>query len=343
MARVPAFTSAVPALSRALQPSLSNRPSPRPRRSRTRPATMSSSAPAPAAGATRLALCQMPVTPSKRDNLATARSFLARAAAGGAHVAVLPECWNSPYDTAQFAAYAEPVPDAGGVGDDGKAPSVALLVEAAREHGLHVVGGSIPEAGEDGGVYNTALVVAPDGAVIAKHRKVHLFDVDCSSTGGIVFTESDTLSAGGALTAFDVAASAPAAPLTVGLGICYDIRFPDMSLALARRLGARLLVFPGAFNMTTGPAHWELLARARALDSQCYVALCSPARVEGAPGYTPWGHSCVVDPWGEVLTSAGAEEGIVFADVSADRVDQVRTMIPTGKQRRPDVYDVKGT
>lgn len=291
-----------------------------------------------AAATTRLALCQMPVCASKEANIAAARAALRRAADGGAAVAVLPECWNSPYDTAQFRAYAEPLPAVGAAAAaGGDSPSVAMLRETAAELGLVVVGGSIPEAGGDGAVYNTAVVVGADGGVVALHRKVHLFDVDCSATGGIVFTESDTLSAGSALTSFEVAPR-----LTAGLGVCYDMRFPDMALALARSRGAQLLLYPGAFNMTTGPAHWELLARARALDTQCYVAVCSPARVEGAPGYTPWGHSMVVDPWGEVVAAAGAGEELVFADVSVERVEQVRAMIPISKQRRPDVYDVKG-
>lgn len=329
MARAAAFLPAAPLTPRTARA--------RSRRTRHAPAMS-----VPGAGAaTRLALCQMAVGASKAANIAAARAALRRAAAGGAAVAVLPECWNAPYDTAQFRAYAEPVPPVGGAAaagaTAGSAPSVAMLRETAAELGMVVVGGSIPEAGADGAVYNTAVVVGADGGVLAVHRKVHLFDVDCSATGGIVFAESDTLSAGGALTTF---AAAPR--LTAGLGVCYDIRFPDMALALARGGGAKLLLYPGAFNMTTGPAHWELLARARAVDTQCYVAVCSPARVDGAPGYRPWGHSMVVDPWGEVLVAAAAGEDVVFADVCVDRVDQVRSMIPTGKQRRPDVYDVKG-
>jgi omega-amidase len=324
MARTAAFALVAPLPSRAA----------RARRAATSMATTSP----PAPGATRLALCQIPVTPSKVANLATARAYLARAAAAGAHVAVLPESWNCPYDTALFAKYAEPVPGAGAPPTAaGTADSVAMLRDTAADLGIHIIGGSIPEATPGGDVFNTSLTVAPDGAVLAKHRKVHLFDVDCSAAGGVVFTESDTLSAGASLTSFTTVAPAP--PLTVGVGVCYDIRFPDLSLALARRHAASLLVFPGAFNMTTGPAHWELLARARAVDTQCYVAVCSPARVAGAPGYTPWGHSCVVDPWGEVLAMAGAGEGIVWADVSPERIDQVRAMIPTGSQRRPDVYE----
>lgn len=208
-----------------------------------------------------------------------------------------------------------------------------MLRSAARDLGLTIVGGSVPEAGSDGALYNTSLTFAVDGSIIAKHRKVHLFDIDCSASGGIKFTESDTLTAGSALTTFSV----PDSGLCAGVGICYDIRFPEMSAALSRR-GVDLLIFPGAFNMTTGPAHWELLARARALDNQVWVAVCSPARVEGGEGYVPWGHSCVVDPWGSVVGGVDEGEGIVWADVGKDRVEEVRGMIPVRGQKREDVY-----
>lgn len=283
-------------------------------------------------GVVRLALCQIPVVPSKSENLNTARSYISRASAAGATIAVLPECFNCPYDTSVFAAYAEPIPEPLGEIEAKASESLAMLRSAAIEEGIVVIGGSIPETDRaTGKIYNTSVTFAPSGALVAKHRKVHLFDVDCSGTGGIVFKESDSLSAGNQVTVFD------AADLKIGVAICYDIRFPDMSAAMTRA-GADLLVFPGAFNMTTGPAHWELLARARAVDSQSFVAVCSPARVEGAKGYTPWGHSTVVNPWGEIVETADAGEALVIADVDTARLAQVRAAIPTRVQRRPEVY-----
>ena len=182
--------------------------------------------------------------------------------------------------------------------------------------------------------------------VRAQHRKVHLFDIDVP--GKITFRESDTLSPGGALTTFD----AGGAFGLVGVGICYDVRFPELALLMAAR-GARLLVYPGAFNMVTGPAHWELLMRARAVDSQAFVIGASPARTDAPPAappggaarkyphYTAWGHSIVVSPWGEVLAHAAEGEALLLLDLEMSRVEEVRASLPTSKQKRPDIYTVK--
>ncbi|OSX75356.1 hypothetical protein BU14_0239s0011 [Porphyra umbilicalis] len=146
-----------------------------------------------------------------------------------------------------------------------------MLQRAAAAAGAVVVGGSLPEAAPDGSIYNTCVVAGADGAILAVHRKVHLFDIDVP--GGVCFKESDALSPGGAVTSFRMADPVG----TVGVGICYDVRFPEYAGVLVRERGARLLVYPGAFNSTTGPAHWELLLRARAVDGQCFVVACSPA------------------------------------------------------------------
>lgn len=194
-----------------------------------------------------------------------------------------------------------------------------------------------------------AYVLARLPALLApQHRKVHLFDIDVP--GKITFKESDTLSPGSTVTIFD--AGGPFGK--VGVGICYDIRFPELSLLMARE-GARLLVYPGAFNMVTGPAHWELLMRARAVDAQAYVIGASPARTEpppppaaGAPKpkyahYTAWGHSIVVSPWGEVQAHAAEGESLILLDLDMGRVDEVRTNLPTSRQKRTDVYSVGPT
>ena len=148
----------------------------------------------------------------------------------------------------------------------------------------------------------------------------------------MTFKESTTLSAGSSLATF----STPWG--VVGLGICYDLRFPYLAMLL-RQAGARLLVMPGAFNMTTGPAHWELLLRARALDAQAYVAGVAPARDEAA-AYRAWGHSAVVGPWGDVLASTDERADTVYADLDMARVDEVRAQIPVSRQVRTDVYSL---
>uniref|UniRef100_A0A3B1IH45 omega-amidase n=1 Tax=Astyanax mexicanus TaxID=7994 RepID=A0A3B1IH45_ASTMX len=267
----------------------------------------------------RLAVVQLAVTKVKSDNLQRACSLVKEAAGQGAKVVVLPECFNSPYGTGFFAEYAEKIPG----------ESTQALSEAAKESGVFLVGGSIPE--EDGEkLFNTCSVFGPDGKILVKHRKIHLFDIDVP--GKIRFQESETLSPGCSLSMFET-------PFCkVGVGICYDMRFAELAQIYARK-GCQLLVYPGAFNMTTGPAHWELLQRARALDNQVYVATASPARDETA-SYVAWGHSTVVNPWGEVITKAGSEESVVYADIDLQYLSDVRQQIPITTQRRNDIYSV---
>ncbi|XP_020924133.1 omega-amidase NIT2 isoform X2 [Sus scrofa] len=224
------------------------------------------------ASAFRLALIQLHVSSVKSDNLTRACGFIQEAAKQGAKIISLPECFNSPYGTKYFPEYAEKIP-----GD-----STQKLSEVAKECGVYVIGGSIPE--EDAGkLYNTCAVFGPDGTLLAKYRKLHLFDIDVP--GKITFQESKTLSPGDSFSTFDTPYC------RVGLGICYDIRFAELAQIYAQR-GCQLLVYPGAFNLTTGPAHWELLQRGRAVDNQVYVATASPARDDKA-SYVAWGHSTI--------------------------------------------------
>lgn len=284
----------------------------------------------------KIALCQIPVTTSKDENINTAQDYLRRAKDSEASLAVLPECFNCPYDTECFSEYAESMPNAGTKTlNPAASPSVAMLQRTAQETGMYIVGGSIPEVDENHRIYNTSLSFAPDGTILAKHRKVHLFDIDVP--GRIKFTESSVLTAGDRLTVF----SAAELNTTIGVSICYDLRFPEVAGVQARGLGSQLLVVPGAFNMTTGPAHWELLLRARAVDNQVFVAACSPARNEDNNGYKAWGHSLIIDPWGSVLASAQEKPDLVIADVDMRRLLEVRASVPTGKQRRTDIYELR--
>lgn len=232
----------------------------------------------------------------------------------------LPECFNSPYSTKYFPEYAEKIPG----------ESTQKLSEVAKECGIYLIGGSIPE--EDAGkLYNTCTVFGPDGAMLAKHRKIHLFDINVP--GKIRFQESETLSAGDSFSVFDTPYC------KVGLGICYDIRFAELAQIYAQK-GCQLLVYPGAFNMTTGPAHWELLQRGRAVDNQVYVATASPARDEKA-SYVAWGHSTVVNPWGEVIAKAGTEETVIYTDIDLKKLAEIRQQIPLHTQKRSDLYSVE--
>ncbi|KAL7570424.1 hypothetical protein ACA910_017257 [Epithemia clementina (nom. ined.)] len=284
----------------------------------------------------KVGLCQFRVTEDKEINHQTCSKFIERATKEGSQIIVLPEIWASPYATAAFPDYAEELPSVGQTEIE-KSPSAQVLQRAATQHKVWIVGGSIAEKHE-GNIYNTCLVYNPDGEVVAKHRKVHLFDIDVP--GGITFFESDTLSAGQSLTHFDTPWC------KIGLGICYDIRFAAYSMLL-RQEGCKILIFPGAFNMTTGPAHWELLQRARAVDNQCFVLTASPARTEkpAAPGkyphYTAWGHSTAVSPWGDILASANEDEDVVVVDLDLTVAEKIRYSIPISKQMRTDMYKVE--
>lgn len=267
----------------------------------------------------RLAVVQLQVTSVKADNLSRARRLVKEAAGQGGKVVLLPECFNSPYGTGFFSEYSEKIPG----------ESTQLLSEIAKENSVYLVGGSIPEE-DEGKLYNSCVVFDPEGKMLLKHRKIHLFDI--SVPGKIHFQESETLSPGNNLSMFDT-------PFCkIGVGICYDIRFAELAQLYSRK-GCQLLVYPGAFNMTTGPAHWELLQRARALDNQVFVATASPARDETA-SYVAWGHSTVVSPWGEVISKAGPEEEVIYADIDLQYLAEIRQQIPITTQRRNDLYAV---
>ena len=268
----------------------------------------------------RAALIQMMVTADKEKNIRTACEKLRKAAEMGADIAVLPEMFCCPYQNDCFRAYGE---------EENGAAQTALAALAA-EAGIYIVGGSIPELAA-GKVYNTSYVYDRQGHQIARHRKAHLFDIDVD--GGQHFKESDTLSPGNAVTTFDTEFG------TMGLCICFDLRFEELSRCMCLR-GAKCIFVPAAFNMTTGPAHWELLFRQRAVDNQCFTVGVSPARDESA-GYVAYGNSLAVDPWGTVLCRAGAEETILYADLELSRISAIRQQLPILSARRTDLYEIR--
>lgn len=267
----------------------------------------------------RIALVQLAVGDDKTKNVTRAIEFIERAKEKQANIVVLPECFNSPYGTNHFPKYAEEIP--GG-------PTSVALSDAAKKNNICVVGGTIPER-EGDKLYNTCTIWAPDGKMITKYRKMHLFDIDIK--GKITFRESDSLSPGTSLTTFEFMGC------KIGIGICYDIRFEELA-RLYRNQGCQMLIYPGAFNMTTGPLHWSLLQRSRANDNQLYVASVSPARGSGT-GYIAWGHTQLSNPWGEILQELDSAEDMIVSDIDLKVVDEVRSQIPTFHQRRTDLYD----
>ena len=265
----------------------------------------------------RIAGIQLAQRATKQETYAHIRELISTIPDGAADLWMLPEMWNGPYESKRFPTFAEPE---GG-------PSWQFLSDLAKERGVYLCGGSIAER-EGDRVYNTAYVFDPAGNVIAKHRKMHLFDIDVK--GGQRFFESDTLSPGNAVTVF----STPFG--TIGLCICYDFRFPELSRLMVDS-GAKVILVPAAFNMTTGPAHWELLFRSRAVDNQVYTVGVAPARDPNA-SYQSWGHSIVCSPWGEVMTQADETETVLITELDLDRLERIRRELPLLKQRRTDVY-----
>ncbi|NCT83362.1 MAG: carbon-nitrogen hydrolase family protein [Comamonadaceae bacterium] len=262
----------------------------------------------------KIAAVQMVSGPDVAANLAAARRLLEEAARRGARLAALPEyfCLMGMQDSDKLALAEE----------QGQGPIQAMLATAARELGLWIIGGTLPlKSATPQRVRNTTLVFSPGGDCVARYDKIHLFAFD---NGREAYDEARVLEAGSQPTAFDAEA------LRVGLSVCYDLRFPELYRAYNP---CDLLAVPAAFTYTTGQAHWELLLRARAVENQCYVV--APAQGgRHANGRRTWGHSMIVDPWGQVLAVLPEGEGVVVADLEPARLAQVRQQLPALAHRR---------
>ncbi len=267
----------------------------------------------------KLVLCQMNVVDDKEENLKKA-SLMIASASKKADIIVLPEMFNCPYSNDKFIEYGENEKDSRTLN------KISLL---ACENNVYILAGSIPEKEEDK-LFNTSYLFDRQGKIIAKHRKMHLFDIDVKDK--ITFKESDVLTAGNDFTLADTEFG------KIGIGICYDIRFPELARILVEN-GALILFYPGAFNMTTGPAHWELLFRSRALDNQVFCVGVAPALNKDA-SYHSYGHSIITNPWGEVLAEADEKEDIIFSEIDLSEIKKVREELPLLKNKREDLYKV---
>ena len=269
----------------------------------------------------RAALVQYQIGSDWAENMDRVEDLLEKARARGADLAVLPEMFNMPYDMDLVPERAEPIPTG---------RTCARLGAWAKALGLALVGGSIAEA--DGGRYfNTATFWDQEGRLLARHRKVHLFDVDLP--GGVSFRESAVLSPGRQVTVVE------ALGLRLGLAVCYDLRFPELFRLMALA-GAEMVAVPGAFNQVSGPAHWEVLLRNRAFENTFYVA-----GVSGLPApdssYKSWGHSMLVDPFGQITLNLGRNEGLGLGELDPARLKDIRARLPVLEQRRPDLYQLR--
>ena len=275
--------------------------------------------------AIKIALCQMNVVDNKETNIKKAIQMIKESKEQGADLAVLPEMFNCPYENEKFVEYAEEL---------NISKTLKEISKVAKEESIHVLAGSIPELEINDGsksIYNTSVLFDNKGEFLGKHRKMHLFDIDVK--GKIYFKESDTLSAGNDFTVIKTDLA------TIGIGICYDIRFVELSRIMAIE-GAEILIFPGAFNLTTGPAHWELLFRSRALDNQAYAIGVAPALDKDA-NYNSFGHSIAVNPWGEVIEELDFDEDLRIVEIDLDEINIIREEIPILKNRRTDLYEIK--
>lgn len=281
-----------------------------------------------------VALCQMNVMDDKEKNIEKAILMIKQSKKQGADLAVLPEMFNCPYENEKFIEYAEELEE-----------SVTLkeIAKVAKEENIHVLAGSIPELelneknnddkdniNEKQSIYNTSVFFDNHGKILGKHRKMHLFDIDVK--GKIYFKESDTLSAGNEFTVIKTDLA------KIGIGICYDIRFVELSRIMALE-GAEILIFPGAFNLTTGPAHWQMLFKSRALDNQVYAIGVAPALDKDA-NYNSYGHSIAVNPWGEVIEELSFDEELKIVEIDLDEISRIREEIPVLKNRRTDLYEI---
>jgi deaminated glutathione amidase len=265
----------------------------------------------------RAAVVQLNSTGDKTRNLDAAERLVRAAAADGAELVALPEKWNLLAGGEELLAGAEPL--------DG--PSLTAARAWARELGINLLAGSVSEQGPAGKAFNTSVLIGGDGEDLAVYRKIHMFDVD---VGGISYRESDHEEPGEEI----VTASLPFA--TVGLSVCYDLRFPELYRILAVR-GAGLITVPSAFTLATGRDHWEVLLRARAIENQAFVI--APNQVgEAPPHFHSYGRSAIVDPWGVVLSLAPDEECFAAADLDLGALERIRESLPSLANRRPSAY-----
>lgn len=268
---------------------------------------------------TVFAAVQMSSQADVGENLDLASELLREGARRGATIALLPENFAYFGDEAGKRAHAEVL-----IRDAPPGPIAARLANVAKELGIHVIAGGMPEISLDPErPYNTCAVFAPDGHLAAKYRKCHLFDVDLVERP---YRESAATTAG------DEVVAATLAGLRVGLSICYDLRFPELYRALAG-LGAEALVVPAAFTVTTGKDHWHVLLRARAIESQAYV-IAAAQWGKHPHGRQTFGKSCIVDPWGEIIAQASEGEGVITAVLDRAYLQQVRASLPSLRHRR---------
>ena len=255
-------------------------------------------------------------------NLDVIAGFVEAAKSEGAQLVVLPECFAlMPKNSGQLRRSAE-------VHGEGKIQD--FMAQLSRRVKLWIIAGSLPLRSDDAArVFNSLLVYDDNGANVARYDKIHLFDVELS--GGEHYRESDYTMPGGECVVQDTPAGA------VGLTVCYDLRFPEMYRRLSA-MGATCMVVPSAFTVSTGIAHWAPLLRARAIENCCYVIAPAQVGIHGS-GRQTYGHSLIIDPWGEIIAQRKTDPGLLFAEIDREKLERIRSQLPCLSHRRPDLFD----
>lgn len=271
----------------------------------------------------RVGVVQINSRSDKEANIGRAEVLIDEAAGWGARLVALPEYVNYLGERDEHDAIAETIPG----------PITDRFARKAQEHNIYLLGGSIHERTEQPGkFYNTSVLFGPNGDMLVKYRKIHLFDIDI--TGNVSANESATILPG------DEVVTAEVDGHKVGLTICYDLRFPELYRLLAVE-GAEVLFVPAAFTMFTGKDHWHTLLRARAIENQAFVVAPAQVGPHGKDDSQCYGHSLIVDPWGVVLADAANDEGVAVADLDFDVLRKWRAQVPSLANRRPSAYRQK--
>lgn len=264
------------------------------------------------------AAIQIDTQADKNKNLAKLEGFIDEAASRGAKLIGMSELVNHIGDNEDSFANAENIPG----------PTIERFMKKAKQHQVWLHCGSISELipGEKK-LYNTSVVLNPQGEIIAIYRKIHLYDVEVAN--GPSSKESDTKKPGNEIIVADTELA------KIGLSICYDMRFPEMYRIMTLR-GAEILLVPASYTLYTGKDHWEPVLRARAIENQCYVI--APAQIGVKPKFQTYGKSLIVDPWGNVIAKCSDQEGVITAEIDLDMLYKVREQIPCLKNRKPEAY-----
>ena len=257
---------------------------------------------------------------NKELNLIAAKNGIESCIQKGAEIVILPEIFNALYDTKKFREYSEE--------KNGK--TWTFLSNMAKNNKIILIGGSIPEI-ENDKVYNTSFIFDSEGKQIARHRKMHLIDIDIK--GGQSFKESESLTAGDSICVFNT-------PFCkIGVCICFDMRFPELARLMVLK-GAEIIIVPAAFNMTTGPPHWESMFKQRAIDNQCFTIGIAPAR-NTESSYISYANSIIVNPWGNIIYKANEQESFDVIDINLNEINSIRKQLPLLSARRNDIYSLK--